>query len=104
MRFARFFCVLFPIFPLLAQFVSDYDGMGRSYGRSMVISQHGIAATSQILASQSAAQILAQGGSAVDAAIAANATLGVVEPMMNGLGGDLFALYWEAKTGKLNGL
>ncbi len=78
--------------------------IGRNYGRSMVISQQGIAATSHALASQSAAQILAQGGSAADAAIAANAVLGVVEPMMNGIGGDLFVLYWEAKTGKLTGL
>jgi gamma-glutamyltranspeptidase / glutathione hydrolase len=70
----------------------------------MVINRGGIAATSNALASQAAAQILALGGSAVDAAIAANAVLGVVEPMMNGMGGDLFALYWEAKTGKLTGL
>ncbi len=77
---------------------------GRNYGRSMVITRQGIAATSQTLASQSAAQILARGGSAVDAAIAANAVLGVTEPMMNGLGGDLFVLYWEASTGKLIGL
>lgn len=77
---------------------------GRNYGRSMVISQQGIAATSQTLASQAAAQILAKGGSAVDAAIAANATLAVVEPMKDGLGGDLFALYWDAKSGKLTGL
>jgi gamma-glutamyltranspeptidase/glutathione hydrolase len=70
----------------------------------MTISQQGIAATSQILASQAGAQILAQGGSAADAAIAANAVLGVVEPMMNGLGGDCFVIYWDAKTGKLTGL
>jgi gamma-glutamyltranspeptidase/glutathione hydrolase len=69
-----------------------------------VITQQGIAATSQTLASQAAIQILARGGSAVDAAIAANAVLGVVEPMKNGLGGDLFALYWDAKSGKLQGL
>jgi len=85
--------------PLLAQ-----AGIGRDYGRSMTISQQGIAATSQILASQAGAQILAQGGSAADAAIAANAVLGVVEPMMNGMGGDCFVLYWDAKTGKLTGL
>src|SRR5215467_13044259 len=77
---------------------------GRSYGRSMVISQGGIVATSQVLASQAGAQILARGGSAADAAIAANAALGVTEPMMTGMGGDLFAIYWDAKTGKLAGL
>jgi len=77
---------------------------GRNYGRSMVIAQQGIAATSQTLASQAAAQILAKGGSAVDAAIAANAVLAVVEPMKTGLGGDLFVLYWEAGSGKLVGL
>jgi gamma-glutamyltranspeptidase/glutathione hydrolase len=77
---------------------------GRNYGRSMVIAQQGIVATSQVLASQTGAQILAQGGSAADAAIAANAVLGVVEPMMCGIGGDLFVIYWEAKTGKLTGL
>jgi len=79
-------------------------GQGRNYGRSMVIAQQGIAATSQTLASQAAAQILARGGSAVDAAIAANTVLAVVEPMKTGLGGDLFVMYWEAGTGKLVGL
>jgi gamma-glutamyltranspeptidase/glutathione hydrolase len=79
-------------------------GQGRNYGRSMVITKQGIAATSQTLASQAAAQILAKGGSAVDAAIAANAVLGLVEPMMDGMGGDMFAIYWDAKSGKLTGL
>src|SRR5216684_2137035 len=76
----------------------------RSYGRSMVVTPYGIVATSYVQASQAGARILEQGGSAIDAGIAANAVLGVVEPMMNGIGGDLFAIYWEAKTGKLYGL
>ncbi len=70
----------------------------------MVITKRGIAATAQPLASQAAAQILARGGSAVDAAITANAVLSLVEPMMNGPGGDLFALVWDAKSGKLAGI
>jgi gamma-glutamyltranspeptidase/glutathione hydrolase len=76
----------------------------RSYGRSMVITDRGIVGTSHYLASQAGAQILAKGGNAMDAAIAANAVLGVTEPMMDGIGGDLFLLYWDAKTGKLYGL
>jgi gamma-glutamyltranspeptidase/glutathione hydrolase len=80
------------------------QAQGRSYGRSNVISQQGIVATSQVLASEAGAQILAKGGSAVDAAIAANAVLGVTEPLMTGLGGDLFVIYRDAKTGQLTGL
>ena len=87
-----------------AQEEDVYAHMGRSYGRSMVITRQGIAATSQALASQAGAQILARGGSAIDAAIAANVVLSVVEPMKCGLGGDLFVLYWDAKTGQLTGL
>ena len=85
----------------MSAFVFPQD---RSYGRSMVITDRGIVATSHYLASQAGAQILARGGSAMDAAIAANAVLGVTEPMMNGVGGDLFLIYWDAKAGKLYGL
>jgi gamma-glutamyltranspeptidase / glutathione hydrolase len=76
----------------------------RSYGRSVVSTQYGIVATSQVSASQAGARILERGGSAIDAAIAANAVLNVTEPTSNGLGGDLFAIYWEKKTGKLYGI
>lgn len=76
----------------------------RPYGRSVVASQYGIVATSQVAASQAGARILEQGGSAIDAAIAANAVLNVMEPNSNGMGGDLFAIYWDAKTGKVYGL
>lgn len=86
---------------LQCQFVFS---QGRHTARSMVVTQYGIVATSHTLASQAGAEILRKGGSAVDAAIAANATIGFIEPMMNGIGGDLFAIYWDAKTGKLYGL
>jgi gamma-glutamyltranspeptidase/glutathione hydrolase len=76
----------------------------RLQGRSLVISLHGIVASEHPLASQAGAQVLADGGNAVDAAIAANAVMGVVAPMTCGLGGDLFAIVYEAKTGKLHGL
>jgi len=89
---------------LLGLFIPPLWAQGRSYGRSNVISQQGIVATSQVLASQAGAQILAKGGSAVDAAIAANAVLAVTEPLMTGLGGDLFVIYQDAKTGQLLGL
>jgi gamma-glutamyltranspeptidase / glutathione hydrolase len=76
----------------------------RAYGRSVVASQYGIVATSQVAASQAGARVLERGGSAIDAAIAANAVLNVMEPNSCGMGGDLFAIYWEAKTGKLYGI
>ena len=76
----------------------------RTNARSMVVTPYGIVASSQVLASQAGAEILSRGGSAVDAAIATNATLGVMEPDMNGMGGDLFAIYWDVKSGKLYGL
>ena len=71
--------------------------------RSPVIAQHGMAATEQPLASQIAIDILKQGGSAVDAAIAANAAIGLMQPVLNGIGGDLFAIVYDPKTNKLYG-
>jgi gamma-glutamyltranspeptidase/glutathione hydrolase len=76
----------------------------RSQGRSMVISRGGIVAAESPLAAQAGARILEHGGNAVDAAIATNAMMGVVEPMMNGIGGDLFAIVYDAKANKLYGL
>jgi gamma-glutamyltranspeptidase/glutathione hydrolase len=82
----------------------NLSAQDRSYGRSVVSTQYGIVASSQVSASQAGARILEQGGSAIDAAIATNAVLSVTEPTSNGLGGDLFAIYWEASTGKIYGL
>lgn len=86
-------------FPISRPFCAS--AQDRSYGRSMVVTDRGIVATSHVLASQTGARVLERSGAAIDAAIAANAVLGVAEPMKNGIGGDLFLLYWDAKTGKL---
>lgn len=76
----------------------------RSQGRSMVISQQGVVATEHPLASQAAAMILARGGHAVDAAVAASAVMGVVAPMWTGIGGDLFAIVYDASRDQIHGL
>jgi gamma-glutamyltranspeptidase/glutathione hydrolase len=76
----------------------------RGQGRSMVISRGGIVAAESPLAAQAGVRVLESGGNAVDAAIATNAMMGVVEPMMNGIGGDLFAIVYDAKANKLYGL
>ncbi len=83
---------------------ADADGQDRSQTRSMVVSRNGIVAAESPLAAQAGVRILERGGNAVDAAIATNAMMGVVEPMMNGIGGDLFVIVYDAKANKLYGL
>src|SRR5262245_5434892 len=97
---ARFFWLSLVGFALIPRGQAE----GRIQGRSMVITRYGIVATEHPLASQIGADILGRGGNAVDAAVAANAAVGLLGPMANGLGGDMFAIVYEAKSGKLYGL
>jgi gamma-glutamyltranspeptidase/glutathione hydrolase len=76
----------------------------RSQSRSLVMSQTGIVASESVLASQAGARILESGGNAIDAAVATNAMMGLIAPMNDGIGGDLFVIIYEAKSGKLYGL
>jgi gamma-glutamyltranspeptidase/glutathione hydrolase len=92
------------VLALQATIFQPATAQDRTQARSMVVARGGIVATEHPLASQAGATILAQGGNAIDAAIAANAMMGVVAPMMCGIGGDLFAIVYEAKSGRTYGL
>lgn len=93
------------LFLLVANVYAQDRITGKTFAsRSEVIAQHGIAATSHPLATQVALDILKKGGTAIDAAIAANACLGLMEPTGCGIGGDLYAIVWDSKTSKLHGL
>src|SRR5580704_2737522 len=100
----KFMLVLIAGFLAVGMSRENTMAQDRGQGRSMVISQTGIVATESPLASKAGAAILERGGNAVDAAIAAHAVMTVVAPVWNGIGGDLFAIVYDAKSGKYYGL
>jgi gamma-glutamyltranspeptidase / glutathione hydrolase len=89
---------------LMAGAASAGMAQDRTQGRSMVISQYGIVAAEHPIAARAGTAMLESGGNAIDAAVAANAAMGLVAPMMNGIGGDLFAIVYDAKSKKVYGL
>jgi gamma-glutamyltranspeptidase/glutathione hydrolase len=101
----RFFYFILSITGLVKNSMAQDRLTGETFStRSVVMAQHGMACTSHPLATQAAIDILRRGGNAIDAAIGANAVLGVTDPEMNGIGGDLFAIVYDARTKKLYGL
>ncbi len=104
MQIPRWLGVLVGVPALIVMATPVIFAQDRGQARSMVISRNGIVAAESPLAAQAGVRILEHGGNAVDAAIAANAMMGVVLPMMNGIGGDLFAIVYDAKANKLYGL
>ena len=99
----RAYLCLFGVVALAVAFGRQFTSVPEQ-GRSMTVTNYGIVAAPQFLAAQAGTEILRAGGNAIDAAIAANAVMGVTQPYVNGMGGDLFALVYEAKSGKLYGL
>jgi gamma-glutamyltranspeptidase / glutathione hydrolase len=106
LRLARFLVLIAWLLALVMQLNGQIDRVAsRSFAtRAEVIAQNGMVATSQPLAAQIGLDVLKAGGNAIDAAIATNAALGLMEPTGNGIGGDLFAIVWSAQEQKLYGL